>query len=373
MSATGNAGSLVVLITNAAKPYCWDVARLLGIPGGSSYRFRYRLKWVSQKCDLDRLANSPTVIVVRNPGDASLTAIRWGSIRSVLRLGDIVHIDFVVGAYIEPNEGTAIRVQLDEYLENNKVANLPMRELPELVLRVTRPAGKAIAQGAEREALLWDKYITILGGIDCFRNYAFFKFLGITSLDGTPVLIEKSGGRNAAPISLRPRTLYVLDVIQKTPSDIDVTENITKAFTLHLSSAEASLAICRGVQKIVGKYDVLRFEFLTPSVVSRKRLRLDFETRGGQHDDSLAPFLSVDISIAPLLRSRVAALSRILSGISAVVVMLYSTRLGALIGWDPDSVRAAAILLLALVSNNWNTLFDKALDPVKDLDLSTRR
>jgi len=351
---------MLAMITNSVPPYAYDVPRALGLPFGAVYRFRYHKKWIDQACDVRALGGEDAVIVLRDFERARFFPIRHASISRVMVLGEIRYIEFIVQNYGAPDHREVILREIADALAVRNAANSPKQELCPLVVRIgasARAPQKRLA--GEEESNLWDKIATEIGALEVFRDYSFFRALAISDSRGksVPTIAAEVSGKQA--FRLRPSTLYFLDVLQKVPFELEKTERITKPFVVQISSPEPQIAIVRGVEKVVGKYDLLRFAFRTVSTEGKAHAELQLETKEGQSVDAGAPFLRLSVTIIPSWRRWLVRGAQIAAAVTGGVAMVYATRWSEAWGVPADWFRVAGVLLLAFAVQGWKELLKR--------------
>jgi hypothetical protein len=173
---------------------------------------------------------------------------------------------------------------------------------------------------------------------------------------------------------LKPGQMYFLDVMQHIPSDIDKTECIESPYDVELKAETDEVTILRKIQRVVGKYDLLRFIFKAPSGYASKHTFLEVENKqSGEFAKFGLPALFLPLLIQPPKWVRIMRLIRIgLSVLAAVVLFLSDTLSSALFSVtiiEPDWIRAIALFVLILASGTWDDVVKDLVKGAKDIKI----
>ena len=256
---------MIILITNGLDPYKYDVAHLLSLPNNFIHRFRYWSKWLDPNINLKKIKNRAGAIGFRDFNTGKLTLIRKISIINLLTVGDINYIEFSLRNYIDKKNDAELINQFDVTIKDKK----PGEDLSGLVFDM--PMGCECQyyyeqdDDSDKSNQLWDEIISHLGVLECFEKHSFFKILSIKDSDGSiaEVCKEDSDFRNLHAYRVYPNRSYYLEVIQKMPWELENSEVIGDPYDLSLLSGMEDVFITRTKQRVVGKYDLLKFGFST--------------------------------------------------------------------------------------------------------------
>lgn len=338
---------MIVMITNTIVPYCYDIAHILGLPSCLSHRFRYRAKWIKLSYEAKGIKNQDGLIVLRNFRSGNLMPIRYVRIQDVLTDGDINYIEFQLGNYFPVGSTQRARDEIAEVLWKKGFENKGGEELECLVFDVSWRA-----KIEENEN--WDAILREIGGIDCYKDFGFLKVLHVWESDGRSacVTLDETGKYSLA---LRPNTLYFLDVLQHVPWEIDKKESIDVPYDVELKTETDEVTILRKIQRVVGKYDLLRFIFKTPFGYSVKHTFLEIENKqSGELAKYRLPALFLPIRVEPPGWMKAVLYLRIALGVLAVVAVVGAEPLARKMGIGADWIRALSLLFLVLATGKWD-------------------
>lgn len=359
---------MIALITNSIQPYCFDAARVLGLPEGAAHRFRYRKKWIDPTINVVDLLGRRAVIVLRNYDTATFIALRSAIISDVQVLGETIYLEFVVEHYSTSTFSSKFESELNKVFQARGVHNNPKQDLEPIIVEIDALKNeKFLNQDFNQQIELWDKISTLIGALPAFKDYSFFKLIAVKSIAGKHTALVPGDTQGKMAFGVRPSTSYSLELFQRIPWAINESEQISAPYTVQISSPDSDLAIRKGIQKIVGKYDVLKFSIVTPDSDSERIITVDFQTRDGQEVDSHAPFLSVSLKVLPSWWRRLAFILKAVVAILGFAVMWTSDDLAGIFNYSPDSFRAIAVVLIVFSTGKWDKALEKMLDPAKDI------
>jgi len=346
--------SMIVMITNTIPPYCYDIAYVLGLPANFSHRFRYHAKWMRLSCNVSDIKRQPALIVLRNEVTAGLTPVRYAQIEDVLPVGDINYIEFRLQCYFPVARIDSASTYLNNALETKGFVNKQGADLDCLVLEVdSGDLGDAGKEEKLNSHQMWSNLLGVIGQFNCYKDFSFLKVLHVRDSkgDNASAVPDETGKYSFA---LKPSHVYYLDLIQHIPWEMDKTESIETPYDVELKSETAEVAILRKIQRVVGKYDLLRFIFKTAPGESTKHTFVEVESKqGGELAKYGLPTLFLPLRIeAPQWMKAVVWIRRSLS-VLAVVVIVVSNPLARWLGAEAEWVRDLALLLLVLSTGKW--------------------
>lgn len=115
---------MLALITNAIEPYYWDIARLLALPPGQNYRFRYTRGHLGNE-DVIGAIDAEGVVIVRDFDTARLIPLLFVTIRRVQSYGDVFYFQMTVGRFPSSEEKDQITSAANSTLARIGEANTP--------------------------------------------------------------------------------------------------------------------------------------------------------------------------------------------------------------------------------------------------------
>lgn len=358
---------MLVLITNSRVPYCFDVAHVLGMPLNLSHRFRYRKRWIATDADLSQ---RKALVVLRDFDTGGFIPIRFAEIDDVLVIGDMVYLDFRLQGLLSAGETERISVALSEAMKSRGFANTAGSHLETLVMEV--PEVDSLAERPTKladDALRWNEVLVRLGQLECYKDYGFLRVLQIVNAAGrTANVTEDGSGRYA--YALAPGTLYYLDVVQQTPWHVDDTEEIQTAYDVELVAESDEVVLLRKVQRVVGKYDLLRFIFKTPYAYGARHTFLELTDRQvGAGAQFRLPTLFLPVFVQPTGKMQLVMWVRRVAGVASIATFIASGVLAPHLGSNPELVRTVSLLVLVIASQRWEDAIKAFVDRSKDATL----
>lgn len=338
---------MVVMITNTIVPYCYDIAHILGLPFWLSHRFRYRARWIKLPYDVTGIKNRDGLIVLRNFRTGDLIPIRYVRIQNVLTVGDINYVEFQLRNYFPVRSTQRAREEIAQALRKDGFENKGGEGLECLVFDV--PWQREIEENEN-----WDGILREIGGIHCYKDFGFLKVLHAREFNGRFAHVTQDETGNYS-LALKPDTLYFLNVLQHVPWEIDKKESIDVLYDVELKAETDEVIVLRKIQRVVGKYDLLRFIFKTPSGYSTKHTFLEIENKqGGEVAKYGLPALFLPIRVQPPRWMKVVLYLRITLAVFAVFAVVGSEPLARKLGIGADWIRTLSLLVLVLATKKWD-------------------
>ncbi len=261
---------MVVMITNSIVPYCYDIGHVFGLPKGFSHRFRYRQRWIKLKQDIRDIRGKDGVVVLRHFETGKLIPIRRVRFQDVVSIGDIHYIEFEVDDYLVEQEAHEVAEKVARQIREKSFANTGGASLECLVLEVADLGTKKGGISEEKAYGVWTTTLRELGRFECYKDFGFLRIIGVRDAKYVAAVVAKDEtGKNS--YHLKPGNLYFLEVVQHIPWEIEKTEAIVDPYEAELKAETGEILILRGVQRVVGKYDLLRFIFKTASGETRRQ------------------------------------------------------------------------------------------------------
>ena len=346
---------MLIMITNTKVPYCYDVAHVLGLPSSFSHRFRYRTRWVKIPYKIEDIKGQEGLIVLRNFEKGDFIPMRYVEIEDVLSIGDIHYIEFRLKDYFPTTMRQKASERIKEYLLDNGFENKGGHELECLVFESKeRLAEDNQGKETEQEHKEWGEILKQIGRLDCYKDFSFLKILHIRDSGGGQVNAKKDETGKYS-FALEPGRLYFLDVIQHVPWEIDKGESIETPHDVELKAETDEVIILRKVQRVVGKYDLLRFIFKTVPGHKTKQTFLEVESKEEKKSPRFwLPALFLPIRIQPPLWIRLIFGVKIGLEMLAVGLVIGADPLSRALKIGPDWVRGIGLAMLILVSQKWD-------------------
>ena len=361
---------MLVMITTSIQPYCHDIAHILGLPYDFQHRFRYRSKWIDPACTRKYLEGKQTLLVLRDNEKAEFIPIRYAVIERVLQAGEINYIDFSVKNYSRKCDKEKLSSAIKEELRARKITNDPGKELGCLLFDVSKLEQIDISGDDSTADTLWSELLEDIGGLNCYKDFGFLRIVQIRDQKGKPTKVTRDsiGGPS---YKLSPDQSYFLEVIQQIPWKIDETEAIENPYDVFLRAESGVTNVIRNVQKVVGKYDLLRFIFKTPVVTEEKHTFLELENK--QDIDAgkfRLPTVFIPITIdVPWFVPAIRILRRVTAAV-AVLAIMASNPVAELLWADPEWIRDVALLILVAATGKWEEVATGFVKKTKDVELS---
>jgi hypothetical protein len=362
---------MLVMITNSIQPYCHDIAHVLGLPYNFRHRFRYRSKWIDPACTPETLENKPTLLVLRNKKNAEFVPIRYAIIEKVMQAGDINYIDFSVKNYSKKGDKENLSNAIIVELKTRSIANEPDKELSCLLFNVGMLEEIDISRDDADPDTLWSNSLENIGQLECYEDFGFLRIMQVRDRKGRPAILTQDS-MGLSSYKLESDESYFLEVIQHIPWKIDVTEAIETPYDVVLKAETGVINVFRNVQKVVGKYDLLRFVFKTPSVVEEKHTFLELENKqeiaaGKFRLPTVFIPITIDVSwLVPAIRR-----IRKVTVAAAFLAWIGSNPIADFLGAKPEWVRDLALLMLVAASGNkWEEVAAGFVKKTKDIEVA---
>lgn len=346
---------MVILITNTIVPYCYDIAHVLGLPSYLSHRFRYHSRWIKLDHSIEEIKEQEGLIVLRNFATGDFIPVRYVMINDVLPVGDINYIEFELRDYFPVAKRERVWREISAVIKGKGLQNDEGQELECLVLEVDSNAIEDTREATdEKEQDKWKRILREIGTLDCYRDFSFLKIVHVRDAKGA-CSVARRDVTGKCSLVLEPDRLYFLDVIQHIPWNIEQTESIEAPYDVELKAEAGEVIVLRKIQRVVGKYDLLRFIFKTMPTYTEKYTFLEIDNRqGGQLAKYGLPALFMPIRVKPPDWMRLIVKVRVFLGAVAVVVLMASEPIARILAFGSDWVRSLALLVLVAASGKWD-------------------
>ena len=361
---------LIALITNTIRPYCFDVPRLMALPDQFEYRFRYRERWLQRGLQGTGMQGRAAVIVMRDFDTSGFHAIRLARITKVEEYGEIKHIVFAVCEYPSKHWRDEVVHILQQTLKAIHETNVGGRDLSPLVLELDASFPDSTDRNDSEQAKHWDDVVSSLGGLECFKDYSFFRVLGVKDSKKRETPTASYEGRGGRAFKLSPAKSYDLQVLQKLPWRLSENESISNPFEVKLTTTGSALALVRDSETVVGKYDVLSFLFRTSETKIEQNTHLEIAAPQPGTGGVDAPHVWLGVLITPTIGARVLSALAIVVVVVGILTMGFAEELSKWLSVEfvtPNFFRASALFLIALGSGQWADLIKAFLGRAKDV------
>lgn len=353
---------VIILITNTIIPYCYDMANILGLPNNFSHRFRYRNTWIEFPERISSMIGQNGLVVLRNFDTGDLIPVRFILIEEVITAGDINYIEFQLHDYFPIKKKAIISQKIIEILTNKGFENKGGQSLKYLVWEIDNKLLGEFDEPEEEQSLeRWSSILQEVGHLSSFKDFGFLKIFRLRDSKGSQIFVKKDETGKYSFL-LKPNQLLFLDVIQDIPWDIEKKESIDSPYDVELKAETDEVTILRKIQRVVGKYDLLRFIFKTPSGYSSKHTFLEVENKqSGEVVKYGLPSLFLPIRIQPSKWMQFIRYTKIsIQGIAAIAVV-FSECLSSMLDIKAGWITAFALLILISVSNIWDDVMKEVV------------
>jgi len=345
---------MIVMVTNSIQPYCYDIAHVLGLPANFRHRFRYRDRWVKLSVPIKSLKRCRALLVLRDYDKGTLIPVRFVTIENVIRVGDVNYIDFRVQEYAPIETFDEIAKEIGRWLATNRHENIPREALSCLLfdaeaINVEGVGGNA-KDGSYDE---WSALLERLGRLECYKDFGFLRIVQVVDAKGR-VATATCDATGEYSYELRPDRLYFLETIQHIPWRLDATETISNPYDVELKAETNEIDVLRRIQRVVGKYDLLRFIFKTLGGYKSKHSFLELESKQDEFSTKFRlPGLFLPVRIeAPWPIRAIRWIRRGLEGV-AILCLIISNPLSVWLGAEAEWVRVTAIIVLVAAAGKW--------------------
>lgn len=334
-----------ILITNSKPPYCFDVSHVLALPEHFSHRFRYESRWLGDT-EFKNASGCKGMIVLRDFETGGFLPIRLMTIQSVRTVGDIYYIEFRLGSYCDVGERKRTEQLITDRLAEKGVKNEGGEELAVLVIKVDATCLAEEEADKEVDHARWGPLVKALGNLACYREYSFFKILPLEDVSKKQARTAQSE-KGEYVWKLQPGTVYFLHVIQHMPSEKERNGAIRNSFDVELRTESEDVQVLRRVQRVVGKYDLLRFIFKTPSTYLNKSSFLELQaSQEGRGSEYALPAFFLPIEVGPTRLIRLLLGLRVLVTVLGLVGAFLAEEVADDVGASEGVVRVVGILLV---------------------------
>jgi len=295
----------VIIIFNNIPPYAYEVNNILALPDGFAYRFRFRRKWMPTIQNPRELVGRAGLVVMRNFGTAECIPLRRIRILDILEVGDVDYIEYALENIIDLDSHEEARnEQLRAFNERMKAEirgfdNVPGKDLEKLLFIASDLAygiRDAHFRGDEQDRPFnsWGNLIQILGQMERYTDFDFFKVVKIVDSRGRAVPVMSYPYPNTARFHLKNNAVYRSYVFQRTFTHRqgEGDSSVLKNRQIALRGEPGEVRTIRSTYSIAGKYDLYQFSFKAEPTSRTRDTSLSLEIQR----DGIAP-PSIDIPV----------------------------------------------------------------------------
>lgn len=255
---------MIVLVTNSRKPYAYDIQQILGLPSHAEYRFRYdSTKWIVEGLQKKNLKGHKALIVLRNYDTGQLHPCRYVEITEQTDVGHIRHFRFRLRGYVSEASSARIVKTLGNWLSENGLENASGNKFKAFVHENDSLKKEESGEDADSS---WVAIVKDLKDISSYKDFGFLRIRSVTAASQACFMSQTSSGEYS--FQIQPGTTCVLDVAQYMPSQIGE-GGITHPYDV-IMKVPTALNSIRDHQRVVGKYDLLKFVFDAPDASAGK-------------------------------------------------------------------------------------------------------
>jgi hypothetical protein len=302
---------------------------------------------------LNDISGREALLILRNYDNGEFIPIRFVVIDNVLQVGDINYVGFRARRYFPKTSRQRLTTIVEQKLVALGCQNIGRKSLGCLLFDVEIEG--SMSNGTEEdEHSQWNTIVKEIGKLDCYKDFGFLRIVHVRDVNGRkPITSRDSTGEFS--YQLKPDKVYFLEVVQHIPWDIDQTESIDVPYDVELKGEMDEITLLRRIQRVVGKYDLLRFIFKTPSTSVSKHSFLELENRQDKASTRYrlpALFIPVQIDVPNWI-----IFVKWVKGIVVAIGILTFCLSGFIaewLQWNPSLIRDLALLSVIVASSKWD-------------------
>ena len=254
----------LVIIPNTISPYGYETVPVLATPTGFQYRFRFDEEWVQNSIvHRSDLNGKEGYIVLREFKTGRLLPIRYFRVVSFNKIGKIYYIEVTLGELVpydsdenhRQKQIVSFNTKFSEFNSSIFKTNSPGDKMAPLVFLTNfslQINNEHRSSDLDEQLEGWGNILTCFKDIDFFTDVQFLRLIDAEPVDSN---VGKASFRDGQLILLE-RADYKIQLAQFitkiSRSDIPQTD-------IKISGDNRTISVLRGVQRAVGKYDVLTF------------------------------------------------------------------------------------------------------------------
>jgi hypothetical protein len=292
----------------------------------------------------------------------------------VISVGDIHYIEFEVGDYLVDKDAKEVSDKVEHSLSVRGFVNSGGVNLDCLVLEIDDLAIREREVSEEYRNTAWARILAEVGRFECYRDFGFLRVVGLRDANAVAAsIIRDDTGKHS--YRLKPGALYFLDTVQHIPWEIEKTEAIEEPYDAELKAETDEVFVLRGLQRVVGKYDLLRFIFKTTSAETRRQTFVEIESKQGGKAGVYGLrrlFLPVRIELPTWKKwFRVGRMVIVVIALAMAIGYEVAARyLSSLVVIEPRSVQALALIALVLVTGKLDEMIKEFVKETKTIRIS---
>lgn len=313
----------LVFITNVKSPYMYDIKHILALLTGLPYRFRYREKWVDPKLQgqSDSLVGRELLLVARDVSSNRLYPLRWANITDLQIIGDIYYFEYEVAEIAKyPDAPDAMQSCLNRF---NDTLSESYPRLPAKVQEGREDTGLfafecdigpcGVDKSEGPEDIAWARAVRAIAEVAEYEGEEFIKIAAVAAIGG-----ESSPVKDGHLLT-NGNTSYQVRVLQYTPNPGTAP---VSAHEIVLSGPDEHIRPIRDRRRVVGKYDLLKFEFRTSDVRAKTKTYLTIKS--APDPDYEQRELDLPLLLKPK-HNWAHVLGLLLTGLGGIVLLLWSS------------------------------------------------
>ncbi|MBA7511971.1 hypothetical protein ES705_03970 [subsurface metagenome] len=354
----------LILVTNNIKPYMYDVPLVLALPEGFTYRFRYTVRWFNEK---DLKSETEALIVVRDVNTAKLYPIRHATVEKIYPFGFIRYIEFSVRNFVPySNDINECQQKIDNFAKKveetlgDDYNNIPKTDMTPLVFLMNSLedlGDSELTYSKNQENEQWCNILQLLSDMTCYSNLSFLKIESLKSISGDKYLCKKLKNK-VMGYKVSGGNTYSLNVLQSVPYDPNTAEEFHIPHKIELQTEEEVLFRIKGINHVVGKYDLLHFIFKAGIFVNDIYTYLEIIDHQCVELPGMLPVhLPLVVEIGKLRKTL--RWLRMAVFIPLLLVFIFAESVSASLKCDVNVLRNIVILALALCVGGFREILTK--------------
>ena len=327
---------IVCFIINSIIPYKFDVNQIVALRTGLTYRNRWKSQWVEPALsnNISELKSKEVLLVLRDWKKDRLIPLRWGTIYLATKIGDVFYFEYQLGDLVKyDSDEDARSKQIDAI--NRKFVQLHSG-IARAIDGPIKPSvfmsqiHMQLEHSLDTDLDAWGNLVSALGDVEAFNGIEFIKIIDIKHLDERAIIKGRA-------FELYANSTYELSVFQTIPK----TEESPPPHDIELKVLDSQVAVLRGKQRAVGRYDVLRFIFRIKDIAGETGIMELVHS-----DEARAlPSIAIPINIIPR-----AKFIRYAAVVLTLIFSLSPDLFGALT-LNTELVRAIALIMFVITVN----------------------
>lgn len=307
------------LVANSIKPYAFETSKVLALPKGCVFKARFTREWVQS--DIlsypEKFIGKPGFYILRNWKEDVLIPIREIRIKSIVSLGDIVVINYILGDYLSYSSDSSCRndqlsvcnknlkagmVELEPVRDkNSSMSPLIFTSNTKVKIENSNSTSHSMFNGITEK---WLNTIYAISDIEIFYGMPFVLPL---FLDNSNRLISNTSANCIKLQSGREHTIevvhFVLDKQENNLANERHDSSVTTSYMKHgpycidYLIPSKGISVCPASTIATGRYDVLKSTISIDNGIRGNKQLIIEPTIPSFAKDSYDPRISIDINI----------------------------------------------------------------------------